>query len=592
MLTSICRRSAVLAALLSVLPAAALLGGAPQAGGGTATVPFRALTAEGQPVTDLKVGDVSLKIDGRAREIKSIELIDERRASAPAPEGKPAGEPPFATNASMAAAAAGRDVYVLVDEESIAPGKDEAVKEAIGHLVSALSAEDRVAMASIRQGGPNVGLTTDFAGIKAAAGKLAGYAGGREESATDITCRTVKAIQTLQGVFQNAAALTEPPTVIFFSTSLASLQAGRTVTVGGATGSQLCEIRTEQMNQFGSAAQVARANFFVVELTDSGPSSFPAVASGGLENLTGVTNGEMLRMSANAEAQMKRIAASTSVYYLAAFEAEASDRSGTKRVDLTVARDGLTVKAPRELAFGRPAGKSASASPRDMIRVATAFPDLPLRAAAYSSRNPGDDKVRVLALFEPMDPDTKLNAAVVGLFDEKGKLTAQWTAQSADLATQPSMAALIVPAGTYRVRIAAKDASGRSGAVDVHGFAATLIEAGPIKLGDLVLGKIGPKGPVPAMQFEGDQEAIAIIELYGRPEGPLKMYAEVLTGGEPVQIPLSPSASNEPDKFLLSAQIPLASLKPGDYTVRAVVAVEGHPDAQVTRTLRKVAAGS
>lgn len=587
-------RSVVVAALV-IVPAAAAAG-EPQAG--TATVPFRALGSDGQPVADLKVGDVSLKVDGKAREIKSFELVDLRKAAAATPDAAAAPKsdvpPPFATNAGGGGGggATARDVFLLVDEESIAIGKDSAVKEAIGHLLGALGSQDRVSVLSIRQGGPNIAPTTDLTKVKATVGTLAGYG----SSSQDLTCRTVRAIQTLHAVFNNSQGAAVPPTVLFYSSAVAAMKTGQTARMGGVTASELCEIRTEQMNQLGSAAHMSKASFYVVELTDSGGGPAPAEASGGLDNLAGVTSGEIVRVSAAAEAQMKRIATATSAYYVVSFEPENSDRSaGNKRVELTVARSGLTVKAPREMSLAAPKGASAkggSAGPRDMIRTATPYTDLGLRAAAYSSRNPGDAKIRILTLFEPTEPGTKLNAAMVGLFDQNGKLTAQWTAQASDLAGQTSMAALIVPAGSYRMRVAATDASGKSGAVDVQ-VALGLVAAGPIQLGDLVLGRIGQSGPAPAMQFSTEEEAVAIVELYGRPTGPLKMYVEVLGApGDPIQVPLSPAASSEQDKFLLSAKLPIGALKPGDYTVRAIVAVEGQPEAQVTRTLRKVKSGS
>ena len=572
-------------AVIPLLPAVPAAGRVPQTGG-SATLQFRVLGSDGQPVTDLKAADVSLRVDGKAREIKSIELVDLRGAAAPpaaAPAPKTDVAPPFATNAAAVGGAA-RDVYLLVDEESIAPGKDGAVKEAIGHFMASKGPQDRVGVLSIRQGGPNVAPTNDLSQVKTAVASLAGYASGT----SDLTCRTVRAIQTLQAVFGNAPRGI-PPTVVFYSAQVAALQAGRTQSLGGRAGSQLCEIRTEMMQQLGSAAQLSRGAFYVVELTDSGSGTRPTEAVGGLENLAGVTHGEIIRVSTNAEGQMKRIATGTSAYYVVAFDAEGSDRSsGNKRVELTVARSGVDVKAPREMSFASAGGtKSANANPRDMIRSASAFNDLGLRAAAYSSRNPGDGKIRVLTLFEPAEPGTKLTAAMVGLFDANGKLTAQWTAQASDLANPTAMAALIVPAGSYRMRVAATEASGKSGAVDAQ-IALGLVAAGPIQLGDLVLGKMVQGAPVPALQFTTEEEAIAILELYGRPEGPLKMYAELLGAGDPIQVPLAPQATSEQDKFLLSAKLPVGSLKPGDYTVRAIVGVEGQADATVSRTLRKV----
>ena len=576
-------------ALVVVVPAARAAGRTPQAGG-TATLQFRVLGPDGQPVTDVKAGDVSLKVDGKAREIKALELVDLRApaASGDAPPEKSDVPPPFATNAAAGGGGTVRDIYLLVDEESIAPGKDGAVKEAIGYLIAAKGPQDRVGLLSLRQGGANVAPTSDLNQVKTAVASIAGYG----SSNSDLACRTVRAIQTLQAVFGNSPQGL-PPTVVFYSAQVAALQAGRTASLGGTSGSQLCEIRTEMMQQLGSAAQVSRAAFYVIELTDSGMGSRATEAAGGLENLAGVTHGEIIRVSTNAEGQMKRIANGTAAYYVVGFDAEGADRSaGNKRVELTVARSGVDVKAPREMSFARAGGgKSANANPRDMIRSAAAFNDLGLRAAAYSSRNPGDAKIRILTLFEPVEPGAKLNAAMVGLFDPNGKLTAQWTAQAADLANPTAMAALIAPAGKYRMRVAATDASGKSGAVDAQ-VSLGLVAAGPIQLGDLVLGKIVQGNPVPAMLFSTEEEAIAILELYGRPAGPLKMYAELVGAGDPIQVPLAPQATSEPDKFLLSAKIPVAALKPGDYTVRAIVGVEGQPEATVTRTLRKVRSGS
>jgi hypothetical protein len=361
------------------------------------------------------------------------------------------------------------------------------------------------------------------------------------------------------------------------------------------TEAELCQLRTEHYQRMGAAAENASASFFALELLDASARPAPPEVSGGLEDLAGSTSGDFLRVGANVETQMARVARSGSGYYVATFAPESSDRSGgSKRVELTVARGGVTVKAPKELSLSPPAGKAKAkaATPRDMIRVATAFTDLPLRAAAYASRNPGDDKIRILALFEPIESDTKVKSATIAMYDTAGKLTAQWNAQSGDLAGPTGIAALLVTAGEYRLRVAATDTSGRAGAVDLK-ISAALIEAGPIRLGDLVLGKMSETGPVPVMQFQTETEALAMIELYGRPEAPLKMYVEVLNpAGEPIQVALAPSASNEKDKFLLSATLPIASLEPGDYTVRAVVGVEGHPEGQVTCTLRKLKAGS
>ena len=54
---------------------------AAQATGGQVVV--RAVTREGRPVTDLKPGDLSLRIDGKPREIKGLELVEPKAAATP-----------------------------------------------------------------------------------------------------------------------------------------------------------------------------------------------------------------------------------------------------------------------------------------------------------------------------------------------------------------------------------------------------------------------------------------------------------------------------------------------------------------------------
>ena len=81
------------------------------------------------------------------------------------------------------------------------------------------------------------------------------------------------------------------------------------------------------------------------------------------------------------------------------------------------------------------------------------------------------------------------------------------------------------------------------------------------------------------MQFTTEDEAVVIVELYGRPTGRSKMYVEVI--GAPATRSRFRSRrrrATRQDKFLLSAKLPIAALKPGDYTVRAIVAVEGQPE--------------
>src|SRR6185436_2286330 len=143
----------------------------------------------------------------------------------------------------------------------------------------------------------------------------------------------------------------------------------------------------------------------------------------GLENLAGAAGTTLVRLSGNNSPGLTRIVKETSAYYDVAFDADPSERGGgLYRLEVKVSRDRARVLAHSEVALGPAAGKAegkpaAKANPKDMLRVPTVYRDLPIRALGLSARNPGNDEVRVVALFEAVDPATKLTAASVGLFD-------------------------------------------------------------------------------------------------------------------------------------------------------------------------------
>lgn len=54
-----------------------------------------------------------------------------------------------------------------------------------------------------------------------------------------------------------------------------------------------------------------------------------------------------------------------------------------------------------------------------------------------------------------------------------------------------------------------------------------------------------------------------------------------------VSLPLAIEAGGE-NRYIATGVVPIGTLPPGDYVVRAIVGLEGQPMTRVTRTLRKV----
>ena len=123
----------------------------------------------------------------------------------------------------------------------------------------------------------------------------------------------------------------------------------------------------------------------------------------------------------------------------------------------------------------------------DMMKESRDFRDLPLRVTGYTSREPGSTMVRVITMFDSPDPSAALNSAMVGLFDDTGRMVASRQFSSTELTGSPIVAALAVPPGHYRLRVAAAEAAGRGGAAD-YDVTAELASAGPLTMSALVMG--------------------------------------------------------------------------------------------------------
>jgi hypothetical protein len=310
----------------------------------------------------------------------------------------------------------------------------------------------------------------------------------------------------------------------------------------------------------------------------------------GFESLAGVTGAEFVRLTGSVQPSISRMLRETGAYYVASFEPDPSDRSGQPmRVELRAARDNVKLRARPSIEIPKIAGKTPA--PKDMLRSAASHHDLPLRAAGYASPNSAGSDVTVVALFEGTEPDTAIAAASIGLFDEKGTLKKQWTAEKNDLAKRPVVAAMTAPPGTYRMRVAAVDAAGRSGTTDYE-LKAEVPRADPLKLSALVLGTQQQGGGfAPRLDFSSEAIAIGMVEIYGVPKGgAVTVDLDVASSAEgtplaTAQTTVSPGRSE--DMRVAFGGFSVAALPPGEYLMRAVVSLDGKPVGKVVRTLRK-----
>jgi VWFA-related protein len=559
---------------------------APAAQGDLVAIDFLALSATGDPVTDLTADQVTLRVGGKPRTIKALQF---RKMAQLRVTGETV-EPPYGTNVLSDANA--RTLVIVVEDESLEPGREAAMRDAVAMLLLGLSARDRVALVTVPHGGLKVDFTTDHEKVRAAVWQITGQA-PRNEGADDASCRSRDTIQALTGLLDDLAGGHGPTTVLFFSSGLTGPSA-MVLPPPGVAGQQQpligrCVLRPELFQQVGSAAETARANFYIAAHDSAAtPRSLE-----GIENLAGVTGGVRLGMASAAEIALSRVARESAGYYVATFMPEPAERNGLNhRVDVRVARPGVSVRTRPGLRIPKRALAAAALPPtaaRDLLRESRTHRELPLRVAGYVARQ-GGEGLRIVALAEPVERGLKLTSAAIGLFDAKGQLVAQWSAQSSDLSKQLLQSAMVVAPGTYRLRASATDAAGRRGTAD-YTVDANLTRAGALGLSSLVLGLSRDGQFLPRLEFGAEASAMVQLEIYGGKAGaPIGAMLDVSdsSNGKPMAaMRLIVQATGEPDRFIAKGTIPLGALPEGDFVVRAIVQMEGQPAGRVIRTIRK-----
>jgi hypothetical protein len=542
------------------------------------SVDFAAVTADGTPITNLRSDEVQLRIDGRTRAIRSLEYVPIGGAPGLA------GLLPFGTNA---ATDQGRSVVLMVDLETIRPGREAPLKEEVARFLRTLGPQDRAALLTIPYGGLKADLTTEHTRVIQALAPLSGQAPSAESDA-DASCRTRTTLVSLRGAIDDLRGGEAPVAVVLFSGSMAS----PTGVVAMQTGQPIgrCQLLREHFQHVADAVANARAQMYIVQpelqMTSAGQV--------GLEHLTGVTGAPLLHLTGPDGGGLARVARESAGYYIARFEPEPEETQGSVRnLGVSLSRDGAVLRSRPKMTVVRQnrfAGAAAT-TPLAMMKESRLFRDVPLRVAAYASREPGTSNLRVVTLFDTPGSEGTVTEAMVGLFSDDGKLVASRTLSTSDLQGAPVVTALTAPPGRYRVRVAAIESTGRGGTADFT-LDASLGKAGAMAMSDLVLGLSRDGQFRPKLDFGSEASVMAQLEIYGGREGArvgaVVELATSVNGPALLALPGTFSPTADPDRFLLNAAVPIGALPPGDYVVRATVAAEGQPGGRVVRPIRKV----
>src|SRR5688572_27093885 len=108
----------------------------------TLVLDFTAYGPGGAPVFDLKPEEISVRIGAKERPVKGLELV--RLAGVRGEEEIPL---PFAS--SIAGRPSSRSLLIVLDDESMRPGREDAYRPAVAQLISSLAPNDRVAIVTV-----------------------------------------------------------------------------------------------------------------------------------------------------------------------------------------------------------------------------------------------------------------------------------------------------------------------------------------------------------------------------------------------------------------------------------------------------------
>ena len=303
-----------------------------------------------------------------------------------------------------------------------------------------------------------------------------------------------------------------------------------------------------------------------------------------LETLASMTGGGSFRVDVGAESAFERMSRELAGYYRIGIEREPGDADGkSRRMKVQVARGGTTVRA-RDLFDGRRfEDRNWSARLASAIESPIPATGIGLRVTSYLAADTDDATHLKLVLageatrVEPGDAEFQL--VVQDLEGRKlltgdkplGQPTGDGLSFSANLALSP---------GSYIIRVAVIDGTGRVGSVD-HRVDVRPVKLGPVAAMGPVLIRV-PSGPDAqpriAMNAVRQDERLALqIDLEGEEKAADVVFQIAGTADGPalIEAPATLTPGSRTGTFLAQAVADMRVLPPGTYVARAQIKTAG-----------------
>jgi VWFA-related protein len=630
-----------------VLLAAALEAQSPQPSfrGGVELITIEAsvLDGDGHPVTDLTAADFVVTVAGRARPVRQIRFHDgSLRAASDDVTTAAASTVPAAIANS---ADDGRIVVFAIDRDSIASGSELAMLSAAAAILDSLGPADASGIYELP--GTGVSLTREHARVKEALRRMT----GTRPSPVFFRDRNISWDEGLAFERKDRRAMAEvierecysiagrgaenglrnqcPPDLV--EQAAEQLREGRArvqTVMSGLTSmaEQLAGLRgTKQVvllsaglpfgqdllpfyNDFAEKAAAAGLGISVVHIdppeVDAAARKMSSSAFGGRElaaglgAIAGQAGGAFYTVGGSGAGVFTRIDTEMGNFYELAVDALPEDAMRRSlSIDVKVERPGLKVRARKSVAL-RPRSTAAAADRlAELLRQPTDVAEIPLLVSTYSTRGDDVGTLRLVIGAEVGNGRSSAPAEWAFAAFQEGNLVATGRQSIAGAAEPPwpvAMSAKLVP-GRYRLRVAATDADGRGGIIDIP-LSVGLRSGGELQISDLMLGvavngRLQPQPAVTAgVALSGYLEILsadpALLER-------VRTIFEIVPGGsaEPAKRFVMAAHSGAAATVLINnVEASTMGLAVGRYTASAIVTVDEKPVGRVSRVFEIAAA--
>jgi VWFA-related protein len=598
------------------------------------TVDVTVLGRDGRLLETLTREQFEITVDGRPRAVVSAEFVVFRNT----PLATATAADHFSTNEDTQA---GRLVLVAVDQTHIRRIEGRAALRAAANFIDALDPADRVAVAPLNHGGA-ITFTAQHATAKAQLQGLAGAAGAMpvhfkiglsealaiaDGSRTRLDQVVIRECGVKLGQSESLARIAEEggmkdpcPTQVE-QEGRALAQQARTEArlsldalqrlifrLGQIEGPKTLVLLSEgliaepqlvDLTSLGAAAQAARVTIHVLQLetpildasTDTiSPTLYPdmQLRADGLARLAGSARGGLFRLVGDDPYPFRRILHELSGHYLIAFAADDGDRDGRiHRISVNVKAPGVTVRARPSFTYTGPA--TAVATDTALVRLLRdprLATEVPMRIAAYTFRDTDPSKLHVLLSAEVDGGPRQEATAGFVLIDSRGIIAASGAGQTHDGRYFQSAS---VPPGRYTLRAAAVTGGARQGSVERQ-LDATLTASAGITLSDFMLAEppVSPSEPLrPLIVSASADRLVAYIEAYGpetwRAQDARAVYEITGEGGPAILTVPASFKPVTPGRWVASADLPLATLKPGTYSAALRLTLPGSAEQTLSR---------